>query len=92
MQTNGTSPRRLVTISSCVLAVAFGIASLVYYVLGALYNPPGAYTFLGMALVHLITSMTFLFSARTRWRWLMLLVTIPCALEFMERVYEVSVW
>jgi hypothetical protein len=90
MQTTGTAPRRLLAISSCVFALGIGATTLVYYAFGSLYKLPNAFAFLGMALVQLIISVTFLASARTRWRWLMLLIAIPCFIEFLVTAYDVK--
>jgi hypothetical protein len=92
MQTTGTNPRRLLAISSSTFALGFGVWCLWYYACGPLYNPEGAFTFFGLALVHLTSAVTFLATARTRWRWTMLLLTIPCGLEFAGMLIEVSRW
>lgn len=88
----GTSPRRLLTIASFILAIVFGPLTLLWYVAKSLSNPEDVYLFLGVAFVHLAAAVTFLATARTRWRWVILLITLPCAFEFCERTFELWRW
>ena len=82
-----TSARRLIAIASAIIAVVFGSWCLLWYVGGSLSNTEDLYPFLGVALVHLVAAVAFLAAARTRWRWAMLLITLPCAFEFLDRAY-----
>ena len=41
---------------------------------------------------NLASAVTFLFTARSRWRWTLLLITLPCAFEFAERIFALWLW
>ena len=88
METTDTSPRRLLALGSFVIAIVFGPLTLLWYVAKSLSNPEDVYPFLGVAFVHFAAAVTFLITGRTRWRWLLLLITLPCAFQFFERSFE----
>ena len=88
MEKTGTSPRRLLAIASFLIAIVFGPLTHLWYVAKSLSNPEDVHPFLGVAFVHLAAAMIFLVIARTPWRWLLLLISLPCAYEFFERSFE----
>ncbi len=88
METNRTSPRRLVGIASFIVAVVFGVWSVLWHTAKSPLNPELVYPFLGVASIHVIAAEAFIFAAKTRWRWAMLLLTLPCGLFFIDWGYE----
>ena len=85
MNNTTTTSRRLLLLASGIVAVIFGLWCLIWYVGGPLSNSEQIYPFLGVAVVHLVTAVTFFITARTRWRWVTLLITLPCAFGFLDR-------
>src|SRR6266496_3548213 len=92
METTGTSPRRLLAIASFIIAIVFGPLTLLWYWAKSLSNPEDVYPFLGVAFVHLAAAVAFVLTAKTHWRWALLLISLPCALEFFERSFELWRW
>lgn len=81
-------------IAGFMFAFAFGLVCLVWYALAglSLSNPKGVYSFLGLGLRHVVAAVTLIIAARTRWRWCILLLTLPCAFEIFERSFELWRW
>jgi hypothetical protein len=92
MQTNGTSARRLIAIAGLIFALVFGLWCLLWYGVGDLGNPEEVYPFLGVGLVHLTASGAFFIAARTRWRWGLLLITLPCIYDVLWTSVDMWSW
>lgn len=90
----GTSSRRLVTITGCILTVVFGGWCLLWYASAgaSLSNPEGVYQFLGVGFVGLGSGIAALVAARSRWRWLLLMLLLPVSLASCERAWELWSW
>ena len=88
MNTTGTSPRRLIGIVSFIVAIVFGAWCVLWHTVRSPLNPEDVYPFLGVAFVHSAAAAAFIVSAKTRWRWAMLLLVIPCAMFFIDWGYE----
>ena len=92
MSMTATSPRKLLSITSIIVALVFGPLCLLWYAARSISNEDEMYPFLGVALLHLVAAVTFLVTAKSRWRWTILLLTLPCAFLFAERAFELSRW
>lgn len=80
------------TIASIIVALVFGPLCLLWYSARSISDEDEMYPFLGFVLLHLAAAITFLITARTRWKWMILFVTLPCAFIFVERAFELSRW
>jgi hypothetical protein len=81
----------LFALSSGIVASILGVLCLLWYAARDMTDPD-VYILFGIASLHVVAAIVFYATARSGWRWLMLLITLPCAFELFERAYSLWSW
>jgi len=92
LATTKTSPRRVISIGSFLVAVVLGPFSIFLYHDRSSYSNAEMLRFLAVNSVALASGIAALLAARTPWRWLLLLLLLPMSQIFCERAWEFWSW